>query len=409
MSDMISPATQRIASLDALRGLGVLGILLMNIQAFAMPMAAYLNPTAFGSLEGLNGVVWGVSHLLADQKMMALFSMLFGAGIVLFCERMQSRGQSPAVFHYRRTFWLLVFGALHGYLLWYGDILFLYAICAFVLYPLRDRTPQSLLLLALGFLAVSSALYILTGLELENIPEEVLAGEVLPVWQPDKQSLNAEIAAYQGGWLSQMGKRLPATVEMHSLTLLLWGFWRAAGMMLLGMALYKTGVLTGQASDRLYRQLLLIGLCAGVPVVAFGMYWNFRNDWALSSMFLGSQFNYWASVPVSLGWMGGLILLLRHQRLRALTDRLAAVGQMALTNYIMQTVLCGLIFYGHGLGWFGQVERAGQFAIVLGIWTLQLLWSPVWLRHFRFGPLEWLWRSLTYWRLQPLRRRPAVN
>jgi uncharacterized protein len=120
------------------------------------------------------------------------------------------------------------------------------------------------------------------------------------------------------------------------------------------------------------------------------------------------QFNYWGSLLISLGWVGLIMLLCKHDLMRPITRSLAAVGQMAFTNYIMQTVLCTLIFYGHGLGLFGRVERVGQIAIVFGIFVLQMIVSPIWLRYFRFGPLEWLWRSLTYWKPQPMRRTPAV-
>lgn len=399
----MQPSDQRIDALDVLRGLAVLGILVMNIQTFAMPMAAYLNPTAYGSLEGINGAIWAISHLLTDQKMMGLFSMLFGAGIVLFCERAAASGKSVAGFHYRRNFWLLLFGMLHGYLLWHGDILFLYAICAFLLYPLRNKPARTLIKLALVFLAVSSVMYLLTALGLQSMPPEEIAEELLPMWQPTSEQLQTELAAYQGNWVSQMTARVPMTQEMQGLALFLWGFWRAGGMMLLGMALYKTGILTGKADILVYKRFLQLGLLIGLPLAAYGIYWNFNNNWQLSSMFIGSQFNYWGSVLICLGWMSALLILLKKQRLTSLTDRLAATGRMAFTNYIMQTVICGLIFYGHGLGLFGQVERWGQLLIVLGIWVLQLWWSPIWLRHFRFGPLEWLWRSLTYWKLQPLR------
>jgi uncharacterized protein len=400
----MQPSDQRIDALDVLRGFAVLGILVMNIQTFSMPMAAYLNPTAYGSLEGINGVVWGISHLLTDQKMMALFSMLFGAGIVLFCERADAAGRSVAGFHYRRNAWLLIFGLLHGYLLWYGDILFLYALCAFVLYPLRNKSARTLVKLAIVFLSVSSIMYLLTAFGLQSMPEEDLAAQIMPQWQPTAEQINTEIAAYQGNWMSQMALRVPTTLEMQGLALVLWGFWRASGMMLLGMALYKTGIMTGKADIAVYRNLLMTGLLVGLPLSAYGIFWNVNNNWQLSSMFAGSQFNYWGSVLISLGWMGALLIVLKKQLLRRLTDRLAAAGRMAFTNYIMQTLICGLIFYGHGLGLFGQVERWGQLLIVLGIWTLQLWWSPIWLRHFRFGPLEWLWRSLTYWKLQPLRQ-----
>jgi len=397
-------ASERIDALDVLRGFALLGILVMNIQTFAMPLAAYLNPSAYGSLEGVHGLAWGLSHVLTDQKMMALFSMLFGAGIVLFCERAAASGKSVAGYHYRRNAWLLVFGLLHGYLLWHGDILFLYAICAFVLYPLRNKSARTLLKLSIVFLTISSVLYLITALSLPSMPEDVVTEQFLVQWAPSAAHISTELAAFQGSWTAQMAQRVPFTQSMQGPALLAWGFWRASGMMLLGMSLFKSGVLTGAADPQLYRRLLLLALFVGLPLVAYGIVWNFGNNWQLSSMFLGSQFNYWGSILISLGWMSGLLLALRRGALKALTNRLAAVGRMAFSNYILHTLLCGLIFYGHGLGLIGQVERAGQVLIVLGIWALQLWLSTIWLRHFRFGPLEWLWRSLTYWRLQGFRK-----
>lgn len=398
------PTDERINSLDVLRGFAVLGILVMNIQTFAMPMATYLNPTVWGSLSGVDGVVWYLGHLLTDQKMMALFSMLFGAGIILFTERAAAQGKSAAAYHYRRNFWLLLFGAAHAYLLWYGDVLFLYAICAFALYPLRNWRPRRLIVLGVAFLLVSSAFYLLAAFSLPSMPEELLAEEILPSWNPPAAQLAAEIAAYQGSWSQQMSHRLPSTLEMHSLVFLIWGFWRAAGMMLLGMALYKLGILSARADNRVYWRFLAAGVLVGIPIIMIGIQWNFANNWGVESMFFGSQFNYWSSVLVSLAWMAALVLLLKHNLMTGFTQRLAAVGRMAFSNYIMHTLICGFIFYGHGLGQFGQIDRTGQIAIVIAIWILQLLISPIWLRHFRFGPLEWLWRSLTYWRVQPFAR-----
>ncbi len=401
---MTAPTSQRMEELDVLRGFAVLGILVMNIQVFAMPMAAYLNPTVWGSLSGADGVVWYLGHLLTDQKMMTLFSMLFGAGIVLFTDRAVDKGVSPTALHYRRNAWLLLFGAIHAYLLWHGDILFIYAICAFVVYPMRHLAPVRLLAAGLVFIAVSSLIYILSGLSLSDMPQDVLEEMVLASWDPSAEALGAEVAAYQGSWLMQLQQRIPAALEMHTFVMLIWAFWRAAGLMLVGMGLYRLGVISGNASTVTYWRMLIGGAVIGLPVVAWGIHWNFANDWAPTSLFFGSQFNYWGSLAVSLAWLALVMLLIRYSRLVGATRRLAAVGRMAFSNYIMHTLLCGLIFYGHGLGLFGEVSRTGQIGIVFAIWALQLWLSPIWLRHFRFGPLEWLWRSLTYWQRQPFRQ-----
>lgn len=401
-------SSERIDSLDVLRGFALLGILAMNIQYFSMPMAAYLNPSAYGDLTGANLTTWVVLHLLTDQKMMAIFSILFGAGIILFTERATASGRSAKGFHYRRNFWLLLFGLVHGYLLWSGDVLFLYAVCAFVLFPFRKLSAQRLLISGIALISVSSLIYFATWWSMPSWPQEMRAEIIGQSWAPDAAILEAELAAFRGSWSEQMQHRVPMTAEMQSFVALVWGFWRAAGMMLLGMGLYKLGILSAQASSRTYTRMLATGVLLGLPVVAYGIHWNFANDWGPESMFLGSQFNYWGSVLVSLGWIGGIILLLKQERMPWLTSRLAAVGRMAFSNYILHTLICGFIFYGHGLGYFGSIERTGQLVIVLLIWALQLIISPIWLRHFRFGPLEWLWRSLTYWQRQGFVRNDQV-
>ncbi len=386
-----------------LRGVALLGILLMNVQAFSMPYAAYMNPTAWGRLEGIDLAAWLFAHLATDQKMMAIFSMLFGAGIVLFSERAEARGESPWRLHLRRNVWLLCFGLAHAYLLWYGDILFLYGICALALYPCRHLRPSRLFALGLASLALASLLFLYLGGALTQWPEaQRLALE--SAWQPSPERLAAEVERYRGGWLEQLPHRAALAFEAQTSTLVSWGFWRAGGMMLIGMALYRLGVLTGRADASVYWSLLGAALLLGLPLVGYGVYWNFANDWGPRSLFLGSQFNYWGSLPVSLGWVGAVMLLLRRGRPTGLRHRLAALGRMAFSQYLLQSVLCSLIFYGHGLGWFGGVERSEQLLIVVAIWFVQLWSAPLWLRHFRFGPLEWLWRSLTYRRRQPFLR-----
>jgi uncharacterized protein len=176
--------------------------------------------------------------------------------------------------------------------------------------------------------------------------------------------------------------------------------------MLVGMALFKWGVLYAERSKRFYVTQTVVGLGVGLPVIWYGMLRNFDAGWSFDySMFLGCQFNFWGSIPLALAYVGLVMLICKSAKSGKLSIRLAAVGRMALTNYLMQTVICTSIFYGHGLGLFGQVERWGQILIVLGVWAIQLLVSPVWLRYFQYGPAEWLWRSLTYLKFQPMRVR----
>ena len=181
--------------------------------------------------------------------------------------------------------------------------------------------------------------------------------------------------------------------------------WRAGGMMLIGMGLYKLGVLTAERDTGFYRKLFIFGAVAGLALTGWGLYQNMSRGFPMEySFFLGSQWNYWGSIPMGLAWIALVMLVVKSGALPALRDRLAAVGRTAFSNYILQSVIMTLVFYGHGLGLFGDVGRTGQMGMVLAVWLLQLWISPLWLVRYRFGPLEWAWRSLTYWQRQPMRR-----
>ncbi|MBD3225223.1 MAG: DUF418 domain-containing protein [Caldithrix sp.] len=399
---------ERIRSMDILRGFALLGILIMNIQNFAMIEAAYMNPLAYGDLTGLNKGVWIFSHIFGDLKFMTLFSIMFGAGILMMSERATQRGQSAAGLHYRRTFWLLIIGLLHAYLLWRGDILVPYALCAVLVFLFRKRSPKTLFILGLLSISVTSAIYFLSGWSIQFWPPESI-NQTMMSWQPGADSVAKEIAAYQGGWLDQMENRVPSSLMFQTFVFLIWTSWRVGGLMLIGMALFKWGVLTANRSVPFYRNMTLIGFAIGLPVVIYGIVQNFAAGWSMQySMFLGVQFNYWGSLFISMGFMGGIMLICKTANPSRMTDALAAVGRTALSNYLLQTLICTTIFYGHGLGLFGRVDRVGQILLVLAIWAVQLIVSPIWLKHFRYGPAEWLWRSLTYKSLQPWRVKMPV-
>ena len=391
----------RIASLDVLRGFALLGILVMNIQIFSMPIAAYQNPLAWGDLSGINLAVWTFSRWFFALKFVTLFSILFGAGIALFADRIEARGGRPAGPHYRRMGWLLGFGLAHAYLLWSGDILVAYALCGGVVYLLRRRRPRTLLAAGIVLFSVSSLMFLLLGavLSLPDVPEEAIQ-EVEAQWAPPAGDLDAEIAAYRGGWSEQQPQRVEHSLgaQLSAFPILL--FWFSSGLMLIGMALYRWGVLSAERSDTFYRRLAAAGLLTGAPLIGFGIWWNFAGGWSWErSMFFGVQFNYWGAVPMALGYLGLVMLAVRRGFLPGLQARLAAVGRMAFTNYLLQTVICTTIFYGHGLGLFASVERYQQLLIVFAVWAFQLWLSPIWLRRYSYGPLEWLWRTLTYGRL----------
>jgi uncharacterized protein len=395
--------SQRIVSLDVLRGVAVLGILVMNIQAFSMPGAAYMNPSVYGDLEDANHWVWYFSHLLADQKFWTIFSMLFGAGIVLMTSRAETAGRGSAGVHYRRMGWLLVIGLLHAHLFWYGDILYAYAMCGFVAYLFRKLPPWLLLVLGLAAVSVTFGVNLFFGWALVegHMPVE----QATTWWSPPQDAIDSELAAYRGGWLDQMPQRMRTAIVFQTFLLVIFFGWRTGGIILIGMALYKLGVFSAARSKGFYAALVAGGALVGIPVIMFGASRNLAVGFDVKySFYLGGLYNLWASILVALGWVGLVMLLCKSTILGFAKRVLAAVGQMALTNYLMQTIICTTVFYGHGFGAFGHFERTHQIATVLAVWIVQLIWSPIWMRFFRFGPFEWLWRSLTYLKAQPMRR-----
>lgn len=396
----------RINQLDILRGFALLGILIMNIQSFSMPGAAYLNPTVWGDLQGVNLIVWTASNILADSKFMGLFSILFGAGVCLFAERALQKNGSSTLLHYKRNFWLLIFGLLHAHFIWYGDILVCYALCAFWVYWFRNKSVRFLIISSLLCLSIASLYSLFVNFALNNnyVPQDGIE-EILYFWRPNQTQLAAEISAYAGNFFEQTQRRSHDAFFLETQVFLSTNMWRAGGMMLLGMALYKNGVLTGKRTNTFYFWLILIGLIIGFSLSSYGVVQNFSNHFDVNySMFLGNQFNYWGSIFTTLGYIGIVNLIINKGLIKSLQRRLAAVGQMAFTNYIVHSLICTFIFYGFGLGLFSQVERTYQILVVVFIWILQLWYSPIWLKNYRFGPLEWMWRSLTYWQKQTMKK-----
>jgi uncharacterized protein len=390
------PPEERIQALDQLRGVAVLGILIMNIQHFSMPVAAYINPTAYGDLTGANRWVWVFSHMLASGKFMSIFSMLFGAGILLFSERAGIKGLNPARLHYRRMGWLLLFGLIHAYLLWTGDILVSYSLCGMLVFLLRDLRPSVQVRYAFVFFLIPVLWDLFSAWSMPYWPEGTV-WSAMESWAPDKSVIQHQLQVYRSGWLDQMELRIPGSLFMQTRYFLMRPLWRTLALMLLGMALFKNNVLTGRRSSRYYTRMALAGMGSGYALSGLGVYLNFGHHWALEySMFLGAQFNYLGSVFTALGYVGGIMLISRTGGFTRAKKGLAAVGRMAFSNYILMTLICTFLFYGHGLGLFGQVERKFQILMVPAIWIILIIFSNAWLMRFKFGPLERIWRGLTY-------------
>lgn len=383
----------RIASLDVLRGLGVLGMLAAHIQLFAYPSLARWNPTAYGDLRGLNWWVWLVNSTLADGKFISIFAMLVGASILMMAGGSGDRPVPAWRTHALRMTALLLLGLTHAYLLWYGDMLVALALCGAVVFFARGLSPRSLLILGgLVFAAASVLSVVLTWWLAQSDPVGFFLWE--EQWTPRPAAIALEIAQYRGGWTEQMAHRVPAAWDSHTWQFATRVFWQTAGLMLLGMALFKLGVLTGARTQRFYMGMALGGFGAGGLLLAAALWRSFATQWDLLDYALVSQeLKYWGNLLVALGWIALVILACQRDWPVRL---LANVGRMALSNYLLQTLICTSIFYGHGLGLFGHVDRASQFAIVLGIWAFQLVASSVWLNYFASGPVEWATRWFVF-------------
>jgi len=379
----------------------------MNIQSFSMPSAAYINPTVYGDLLGLNKWIWIISHILASGKFMSIFSILFGAGVLIFIQNIQARGDYAFALHFRRMLWLLLFGFIHGYLLWSGDILVCYSLCGMVIWFFRKRSSRKLLRAALIFFLIPVVLSILSAFSLPYWDQEAV-DSMLKTWSPDAESISRTVAYMRGGWLEQMKVRVPHTMSMQTTVFFFETAWRVISMMLLGMYLLEKEVLTAKRSKAFYIRMILLGLSSGYLLSAIGVWINFQKGWTLEySMFLGGQFNYVGSLAVALGYIGLVMLLVKSFDFPAFVRTFSDLGRTAFSNYIFQTLICTAIFYGHGFGLFGKVERLYQVLIVIGVWIIQIILTSLWLKRFRQGPLEWTWRSLTYRRRQSLLKHSA--
>jgi uncharacterized protein len=421
------PAAERLISLDALRGVAVMGILVMNIYAFAMPLAAYSNPTIMGGSDALNMGTWFFTHLFFDQKFMSIFAMLYGAGLIMLMNRAAARSVAFGPVFLRRSAWLVVIGLLHGYFIWFGDILFHYALMGMIVFLLRKATPRTLITVACLMLPVTLLINYGSSFFVEELQADAAALEILEeegvaldaeqqeklqdwrairaVFAPNQDDIAAEVTAYRGSYTDAFAQRAPFVAFMQVNLIPVLVVWRVGGLMLLGMALMKLGVLPGERSTRFYRKMAVIGYGAGLPLTILSAVLLETHQFdPLYVARYGGIPNYFGSILVAFGHIGAVMLVIRSGAWRGLVDRLAAVGRIALSSYLSHSLVMTSVFYGYGLGLYGEVPRVMQQGFVIAMCGLQLIISPWWLRHFRFGAAEWLWRSLTYGQRQPMRR-----
>lgn len=382
--------SQRLGTLDVLRGIVILAILIININYFSTPSLIRYNPLAYGEFSTLDQWVWLIEYSLVKQRFMTLLALLFGVGIMLFVakyERLGSNPNRPFVF---RSVFLLLFGLAHAYLLWDGDILVAYAVCGLIVYWLRALGAVWLIVLGLimAFGAVAPDMW--HAMQAMNNPPATPDW-----WIADTATQQAALLKYQGSWWELTPDRVAAAWGRQSLDFIYFTLWRCCGLMMLGMGLWKLGALT---SPRALKHFAVWGLLLGL-IISLGATWCFVDSGFQYPVFVGinSLGFYIGSIVLALGYLGGVMLWGQTRTLKPFQNLLAKAGRMAFTLYIMQSVICGWLFYGYGLDLFGQVSRSELWLYTFAIWAFQLLFVVVWFKYFKRGPLEAVWRKGYEW------------
>ena len=408
----MSDTGDRVASLDLIRGVAVLGILAVNIAGFAGPPAATLSPHVPVAASPLDEWTFAAVFVLFEGKMRALFTLLFGAGMALFIERAEAKGRDGEILQMRRLGWLLLFGLLHHYLFWWGDILFIYGLAGIIVLFLRGIARRPLVLGALVFFIGWHLAGTLEGLAGVMAEERVRDGLASAEQARMHASFTAsftdrianDLAEHRLGFLDQVAVKL-GEHPLRPLDIAWPSLGETIPLMILGMALQERGFFAGTWPKRRLLAIAFIGLALGLAMTLAMLGWLWERDFPLRAM-SEALLNWTAPAHLLMGLAYAALLVLAAPRIAATWPgrRLAAAGRMAFSNYITTTVMMTAIFYGWGLGLVGRVGHAGQLPFVLLGWAFMLAWSVPWLARFRQGPLEWLWRSLTERRWLPLRR-----
>lgn len=389
-------AKARIGSLDALRGVAVLGILAVNAASFALPFMVYDDPalSPFPVVGGNAVARWAV-EVFFQQKFIALFSILFGASIYLVGgERDDVEGGRLLR---RRLFWLAVIALIHGLAFWYGDVLLLYAWAGLFVSLMRSLPARLLIGLGLGLTLLLATLQASMALFAAHGPDALTQEFNRSQFTIDM--VRQSIAAYQSGWLGALGQNLTAWLVLQGTSLTVFVF-STVPLMMLGMGLLKSGFLSGRSPPWVY--LALVALGAATLAMLAPLQWRELMQPHTTGGLAAALASY--PILITLGY-AGLVILAATRGLKWLVAPFRAAGQMAFTNYLAQTLIMTSIFYmPWGPRLFGRMDYVQLWGVVAAAWALQLVWSPLWLSVFRMGPLEWVWRRLTYGRRMPLRK-----
>ena len=421
-------SADRILSIDIMRGVVLFGILLMNINGMGLASGAYGDPSVTGGDTGWNLTTWITTNLSFEGTMRALFSLLFGVGMFIFLDRLEKKGAgiNAANIYFRRLMWLLVFGLIHGYLLlWTGEILFDYALMGFMVFSFRNLSPIKLTTVAVVLFSIGAlwnyidytsdikfvedvALVKNYKLEGKALTEELK--EVDLKWENLELKKSPEgIAEYntnmRKGYLDVVAFLAPENKHTDIDWPYRWDLWDILSMMLIGIALFKWNILSAEKSYKFYAIMAALGYLIGFSVNYYEILSIMEGNFSLLS-FSKSNITYdLGRVPVAIGHVGAIMLFCKLPVLKWLKISLAAVGKMALTNYVMHSIFAMFIFTGVGFGLFGTFERYELLYIVFAIWVFQLILSPIWLKYYQYGPLEWIWRNLSYLKRHPFKKK----
>ncbi len=415
-----APTSSRRESLDFIRGCALFGILIMNIVGMGLG-PAYDNPTIMGGNKGVDLWTWFVVNVTFEGTQRGLFSILFGAGVILFTNRRDSTDA-----YFRRNLWLIAFGLFNAWiLLWGGDILYFYGLTALFLFSFRNMSGKKLLALGVASFLLGAAWSGLDTANLLNLHDRAVAAEKVPAGKrtdEQKKTIDEWKEASLGGpppavveklkkentagYFRALQIRAPRIAEAESW----WAyryFFDIFGMMMIGMSLFKLGVLTLEAKTRTYLAMMAGGYAIGFPLNIY------EANWIMSHGFTGLAYHQanitydFARLAQTTGHLGLLGLFLRSGALSWFRQSMAAVGRMALTNYLTHSLVALIIFVL--LGYWGQLARHELYYVVFAVWAVQIVLSPIWLKHFHFGPVEWLWRYLTYGQAPPFRKEQIVS
>lgn len=386
----LKTTSNRLTGIDTLRGIVILAILIININYFSTPSTLRYNLMALGESSTLDNWVWIFEYGLIKQRFMTLLALLYGVGILLFVHKYQKLGASPTQPFIYRSLLLLLFGLVHAYLIWDGDILVAYAICGLVVYWLRNLSVTWLLVI--GFILTFGAVAPDIWASFTGIFETI---ETPKWWYLEAETHQVMMQKYQNSWWGLTPERIAAAWERQSYSFILFTFWRCCGLMMIGMGLWKSGALL---SARTLKTIAFWMLLIGLPLSLYTAWSYVESDFSYQyfQTYLGIGF-YFGGILLALGYLALVLWWCQGDKFQRTQNILAKVGRMAFSLYIMQSIICGWIFFGYGFDLFGQVSRSELWIYTVGIWIFQIIFTLVWFKYFKRGPLEAVWRQGYEW------------